>query len=392
MTEKEALIALNMMPGIGSVTVLRMRERFGSAAAVFELGERELSAVQGVGSERAARIVAERGGIAYAAEMERALRSSVKLVTLEDEDYPEILKRISDPPLALYVAGDTRILNKTGCAVIGTRHATLYGRETARRFGYQLAAAGYCVISGFARGIDTEAHAGAVQAGGLTVAVLGSALDKMYPQENRTFAREIIAKGGAIMTEYPFGREADRQTFPQRNRIVSGMSRGVLVVESPLRSGTLITVAQALEQGRSVMAVPGRVDSKASMGSNRLIREGARLVSCIEDVLEELQDLFAGEREVKSRADHGARETAAGAEREAAAGRTERERSAQSPESVLTSDERRVCAALSDEGSYADSIVRESGLETGKVNAVLVSLQIKRVIKVFPGGLFKRLK
>ncbi len=386
MTEKEALIALNMMPGIGSVTVLRIMERFGSAGALFELGERDLARIQGVGSERAARIAAERGGIAYQAEMERAAGSSVKLVTLADEDYPEMLKRISDPPLALYVAGDTRILNKAGCAVIGTRHASLYGRETARRFGYQLAAAGYCVISGFARGIDTEAHSGAVQAGGLTVAVLGSALDKMYPQENRKFARELIEKGGAIITEYPFGREADRQTFPQRNRIVSGMSRGVLVIESPLRSGTLITVAQALEQGRSVMAVPGRIDSQASAGSNRLIREGARLVASVEDVLEELQDLFAGVRREKGSADSAQQD---GEVRPAA--RSEREGSAQRPESLLTSDERKVFAAVADEGSYADSIVRESGLETGKVNSLLVSLQIKRAIKVFPGGLFKRL-
>ncbi|MFA7172876.1 MAG: DNA-processing protein DprA [Kiritimatiellia bacterium] len=389
MTEQEALVALNMMQGVGSMTVLRVMERFGSAASFFDLTARELATLQGVGSERAARIVAERGGIPYQQEIERAEGCRVKLVTLVDDDYPDILRKIIDPPPVLYVAGEPRVLKQTGCAVIGTRHATLYGKETARRFGYQLAAAGYSVISGFARGIDTEAHAGAVQAGGVTVAVLGSALDKMYPQENKQFAREIVEKGGAIITEYPFGRVADRQTFPQRNRIVSGMSRGVLVIESPLKSGTLITVAQALEQGRTVMAVPGRIDSTASMGSNRLIREGARLVTSVDDVLEELQELFA---DVRMRP-HGGGDTLQVEEQvlpHVLASKQRVEHPA--PESLLASDERKVMASISDEGSYADTIVRESGLEPGKVNSILVSLQIKRVIKVYPGGLFKRFK
>ncbi|MDA3924562.1 MAG: DNA-processing protein DprA [Kiritimatiellae bacterium] len=382
MTENEALIALNMMPGIGSVTVLRIMERFGSAGAIFDLSEEDLASVQGVGPGRAAKLVAELGCIPYMEEIERAANSSVKLVTLVDDDYPELLKEISDPPPALYVAGDTKVLNKTGCAIIGTRHASVYGRETARRFGYQLASAGYSVISGFARGIDTEAHTGAVQASGVTIAVLGSALDKMYPQENKKFAREVIEKGGAIITEYPFGRSADRQTFPQRNRIVSGMSRGILVIESPLRSGTLITVSLALEQGRVVMVVPGRIDSRVSMGSNRLIREGARLVTSVDDVLEELQDLFAGVRREES----GLR--TAGKER--TSWTDKKEGDVQPRELKLSAEERNVFANILDEGSYADTIVRDSGLETGKVNAILVSLQIKRLIKVYSGGIFKR--
>lgn len=296
MTEKEALIALNMMSGIGAVTVLRMRELFGSAAAIFEADKNEIAQAEGVGARRAERLFHELGQVRYVEEMERAARNKVTLVTLDDDCYPKLLREICDPPLALYVAGDARALKKTGCAIIGTRHASLYGKESARRFGCQLAAAGYSVISGFARGVDTEAHRGAVQAGGITVAVLGGALDKLYPAENKKFAHEVVDKGGAIITEYAFGRSADRQSFPQRNRIVSGMSRGVLVIESPLKSGTLITVSQALEQGRVVMAVPGRIDSRVSMGSNRLIREGARLVTSVDDVLEELQELFAGTR------------------------------------------------------------------------------------------------
>ncbi len=377
MTEKEALIALNMMPGIGAVTVLRMRELFGSAAAIFAADKNDLTRVQGVGVSRADRFVEELNRVPYIEEIERAARSKVALVTLDDDSYPELLREISDPPLALYVAGDVQALKKTGCAIVGTRHASLYGKEIARRFGYQLAAAGYSVISGFARGIDTEAHTGAVQSGGVTVAILGGALDKLYPAENKKFAHEVIEKGGVILSEYPFGRSADRQSFPQRNRIVSGMSRGVLVIESPLKSGTLITVAQALEQGRVVMAVPGRIDSRVSMGSNRLIREGARLVTSVDDVLEELQDLFASTRsdvttQRKSRVSESGNRAA-------------------EKLSALSEEERKVYKQICDEGSYADTIVRESGINTGKVNSVLVGLQIKRLIKTGPGGLFKRI-
>ncbi len=376
MTEKEALIALNMMPGIGVITVLRMRELFGSVAAIFTADKAELARVQGVGIHRAERFFEDLSRIRYVEEMERAAKNKVTLVTLDDDCYPELLRKIVDPPLALYAVGDVRALKKTGCAVIGTRHASIYGKETARRFGYQLAAAGYAVVSGFARGIDTESHKGAVQAGGVTIAVLGGALDKLYPAENKEFAHEVVEKGGVILSEYPFGRSADRQSFPQRNRIVSGMSRGVLVIESPLKSGTLITVGQALEQGRVVMAVPGRIDSRVSMGSNRLIREGARLVTSVDDVLEELQDLFAGTRDdVTAQREHRVKE--------------DDDRSAEKV-SALSAEERKVYGQICDEGSYADTIVRDCGLDTGKVNSILVGLQIKRLIKTGPGGLFRR--
>ena len=378
MTEKEALIALNMMPGIGARTVLRMREKFGSASAIFEAGKEELADVQAVGEVRAQRLFDELRCVPYREEIGQAEKSRVALVTLDDEAYPELLRQIADPPLALYAAGDVAALKKTGCAIVGTRHASLYGRETARRFGYQLAAAGYSVISGFARGIDTEAHAGAVQAGGVTVAVLGGALDRLYPQENKKFAREVVEKGGLIVTEYPFGRQADRQSFPQRNRIVSGMSRGVLVIESPLKSGTMITVGQALEQGRTVMAVPGRVDSRVSEGCHRLIREGARLVTCVDDVIEELQDLFAAAGTERPVAVAGSRECSGG------------EAVAKLP--ALSPEERLVYKEIGEEGCYADSIVRACGLDTGRVNSILVGLQIKRLVKTGPGGLFRRVK
>jgi len=380
MTEKEALIALNMMPGIGAVTVLRLRESLGSAAALFEADASDIAAVRGVGAVRANTLYDELRRVPWSEEIERAAKNNVSLVTLDDDSYPTLLREITDPPLALYVAGDISALNKNGCAIIGTRHASLYGRETARRFGYQLASAGYSVVSGFARGIDTEAHAGAVHANGVTVAVLGGALDKLYPKENSDFAREVIAKGGAVITEYPFGRSADRQSFPQRNRIVSGMSRGVLVVESPVQSGTMITVAMALEQGRTVMAVPGRVDSRVSVGCHKLIRDGARLVTSVDDVLEELQDLF------------GAVRVASTTPKRQQSKPLRRGENDEGCCAALSPEERKVFSAISDEGSYADNIVRTCGLDAGKVNSILVGLRIKHLVKAGAGGFFQRTK
>jgi DNA processing protein len=311
-------------------------------------------------------------------ELARAERLNVKLVTWVDAAYPAVLKEIADPSLVLYVAGDPAALSGTGVAVIGTRQATVYGRETARRFGFQLAAAGYVVVSGLARGIDTEAHSGALQAKGLTVAVLGGALDRIFPAENEGLAREIVAAGGALVSEYPFGRQPDRQTFPMRNRIVSGLSRGVVVVEAPLNSGTMITVGQALDQNRSVMAVPGRVDSPNAAGCHRLLREGARLVTCADDVADELQELLPCP----------ARRNATAATQSSPAASADE---ARTPQPVLTDDERRVVGLL-DEERHVDFLIRSSGLAASRVNSLLVGLQLRRMVHLLPGGIVKRVE
>ncbi|MDD4103199.1 MAG: DNA-processing protein DprA, partial [Kiritimatiellae bacterium] len=295
-TEREALIAMNMVPGLGAITARRMAGRFGSLAAVFDVSEAELAEVQGMSMDKAGQFLAALRQVKVGEEIDRAERSRVKLLTWADEGYPDLLKQIADPPLVLYVAGSVEALNMPSVAIIGTRRPTVYGRETARRFGYQLACAGYTVASGLALGIDAEAHTGALQAKGRTVAVLGGALDRLFPKENQSLAREMVQKGGAVVSEYPFGRQPDRQTFPMRNRIVSGLCKGVLVVEASLTSGTLITVGQALDQNRSVMAIPGRIDSPASQGCHKLLRDGARLVTTADDVVEELQVLLSGMR------------------------------------------------------------------------------------------------
>lgn len=369
MTEREALIALNQVSGLGAITVKRMAERFGSLSAVFDVSESDLLRVPGIGADRARQFIGEFKRVRSNDELEIAAKKCVKLVTWVDEGYPALLKQIADPSLVLYVAGSLDALDATAVAVIGTRRPTVYGRETARKFGFQLAGAGYVVVSGLATGIDTEAHSGAVQAKGRTVAVLGGALDCLFPKENAGLAREIVANGGAVISEYPFGRQPDRQTFPMRNRIVSGLSKGVIVVEAPCNSGTLITVNQALDQNRVVMAVPGRIDSPASQGCHKLLREGARLVTTLDDVFEEIHDLMAGMRL-----------NAEGAVR------TNTETPVARPESVLTPEERAVLAQVEAEGTPVDVVVRGSGLDAGKVNALLVVLQIKRLIRLLPGG------
>jgi DNA processing protein len=368
---------MNRVVGLGAITVKKMAERFGSLAAVFEADEDGFLGVSGVSIEKARRFCAGLRQVRADDELAHAEKKGVKLVTWVDDGYPGLLKQIVDPPLVLYVAGAVEALDRPSVAIIGTRRASVYGRECAKRFGYQLASAGYTIVSGLALGIDTAAHEGAVQAQGRTVAVLGGALDCLYPKENAALARSIIEAGGAVVCDYPFGRAPDSQTFPMRNRIVSGLSKGVLVVEAPLKSGTLITVGQALDQGRCVMAVPGRIDSPQAQGSNRLIREGARLVTTADEVIEEMQDLMAG---VGPAAQRQAKEP------ETETGR-DRERR---PESVLSADERAVMVLIGEEAVPVDEVVRGSGLAAGKVNALLVGLQIRRLIRLLPGGLVAR--
>ena len=371
MTEREAFVFLNLIPEMGGVTMRRLMEHAGSAAAVPGLGASRLAEVRGIGFERAewfVKMFAEaRAAGQPDAEMARAERMRVDLVTWADATYPKLLMEIPDPPLVLYTRGDITVLQRGCAAVVGTRRATVYGMETSRRFGYGLAMAGYCVVSGLARGIDHEAHEGALQAKGATVAVIGAALDKLYPPENEELARRIVEGGGAVISEYPFGRAADRQTFPMRNRIVAGLCKGIVVVESPAKSGTLITAGQAAEFGRTVMVVPGRVDAPGFEGSHRLIRDGATLVTSVDEAVGEMEDLFHS-----------------GAARENVA-----ESAAPARHVSLSPDEQKILDALaaSDGGCPVDAIAAASGIPAHKITALLVGLEMKRVARVLPGGL-----
>ena len=212
-------------------------------------------------------------------------KSKIKTIKLEDSTYPEKLKEIYNPPKTIYLIGNEKLLNQKSIAIIGCRECTRYGAENAYKFGYELAKENICVISGFAKGIDTYSHKGAVSAKGKTIAVLGCGLDIIYPPENIELYKQILLQGGAIISEYPLGSKPEKHHFPERNRIISGLSSGVLVIEAKKKSGTMITVDFALEQGREVYAVPGNISSENSYGPNELIKEGATPVTSLNDMI-----------------------------------------------------------------------------------------------------------
>ena len=379
--ESNAYIALNMVPGIGAVLVRRLVERFGSAAAARRASMEQLLEVEGIGKTSARTFAEALSRVDDEAERRRAAEMHVTLVTLADERYPRLLREIHDPPLVLYVCGDVAALDTACAAMVGTRGPTQYGRETAARFGFQLAQAGVTVVSGLARGIDTESHRAALRAKGRTIAVIGSALDRLYPPENRVLARAIATSGGAVVSEYPFGRTADRQTFPMRNRIVSGLSRAVLVVEAGITSGTLITAGHALEQGRSVLAVPGRIDNPAALGCHKLIRQGARLAQCVDDVLEEMQTLRGfGSMPAPQ-------PTASTPGAAAVSPSPAKTPGLSSPAPALDPQEEALIAVLRDAGGEADVevLLARTGLPAHKINAKLIALEMKRCLVQLPG-------
>ena len=282
-------LALGLTPSLGATRVRRLVEHFGSVAAVFRASLTELEATgmlavsaQAIATGKSLELAQEEGT--------RAAAAGARIITLDDPAYPTQLKQIYDPPVALYVRGSVEALARYGIAMVGTRHPTPYGSGMAERLATDLAARGLVIISGMARGVDTASHRGALAAKGTTIAVFGTGVDVPYPKENSRLAEQILAMGGAIVSEFPMSTFPAPQNFPIRNRIISGMSIGVLVVEAAEYSGTRITSRCALEQNRDVFAVPGNVTNKNSWGPNTLIKQGAKLVATWEDVWEELPE------------------------------------------------------------------------------------------------------
>lgn len=375
MDEREAHIAFNLLPGIGPIRVSQLVSRLGSPEAALCASPDTLTVVPGIGPELASLIANWEERIDLGAELGKIRDRGVRVVIPSDELYPRLLRQIYDAPLVLYVWGELDDRDHQAIAIVGSRRATHYGIRSARMLAFQLAQAGLTVTSGLARGIDTAAHEGALAARGRTIAVIGSGLGKLFPAENQGLAERIADGHGAVVSEFPIDCPPDKKTFPRRNRIVSGWSSGVIVVEAPGRSGALITAEQAGEQGRSVYAVPGPIDRPSSQGCNRLIQDGARLIMDGADVLDDLGDIFRGVSPGSSEGDAAASEkqpdTAATIE--------------------LTAEETSVLAAINQgEETLLDAIVRNTALPTSIVLTTLVRLEMKRLVKQLPGQRYLR--
>jgi DNA processing protein len=292
MNSTEACIALNMLRMMGPVRLRKLLEVFETPERVLAAKRSELRAIDGIGNEVADQITNWESTVDLSAELQRIRDFGAEIITAQSPNYPRQLREIHAPPIVLYVWGEITERDQHAIGVIGSRRTSHYGAESAKKLSYQLAYSGLTIISGLARGIDTAAHQGALAAKGRTIAVIGSGLTKLYPPENAALAEKIRDGNGAIVSEFSMEIEPDRQTFPMRNRIISGWSHGILVVEAGLNSGALITASQAIEQGRSVYAVPGHINAPTAHGSNRLIQQGAKLVMDASDILDDLQILL----------------------------------------------------------------------------------------------------
>ncbi|MBG87956.1 MAG: DNA-protecting protein DprA [Verrucomicrobiales bacterium] len=365
MESKEAFIALNMVEGIGPIRVRKLLEHFGEPQAILSASKLKLEQVPGVGPEVSDKITGWKDKVRLDEELKRIEEFGCQVITQDDEGFPSLLREIYDPPIVLYVRGQILPKDKNSIAMVGSRQTTHYGIETGRKLGYQLAYAGVTVVSGGARGIDTAAHQGALSAKGRTIAVLGTGINIVFPTENRELF-ERIASSGAVISQFPFNRPADKQSFPIRNRIVAGMTLGSVVVEANLTSGSLITARFATDYGRQVFAVPGRIDSPRSKGCHDLIKKGAKLCEDVEDVLDEFEYLFPASNRPASPAETGVL-----------------------PGIDLDEEETRVLDVIGKGELSVDEIIRETGLPASKANVLLMRLQMKKLIQQLPGRIYR---
>lgn len=349
------LLGLSRVPGIGPARMRLVLNYFESARDAWSAHYSELLAA-GLDPRTADALISTRHALDLDSEMERLERAGVRALTWESEEYLERLREVDDAPPVLYALGQFEESDRWAVGVVGTRRATPYGREVAERLSGALAEAGITVVSGLARGIDTLAHRAALDAGGRTVTVLGSGLDVIYPSENRGLVRQIVEKGmGAVVSEYPLGTQPDAVNFPPRNRIISGLSQGVLVVEAGEKSGALITVTFALEQGRDVFAVPGPITSRASDGTNNLLKQGAKCATTVNDILEELHMEAVHEHVEAAR--------------------------------VLPTDptERMLLSLLEASTHHIDDLTNMSGLPASTISAVLTMMELKGMVRHLGG-------
>jgi DNA processing protein len=373
--EKHAWLALALTPGVGPRRLLRAVERCGSAARVLHLPLTELEALE-LPAQSAQFIASGEAGNAADQELEKLASTGATILTWHDEAYPVRLREIYDPPALLWVRGDAALLSRSSIAVVGTRHPTPYGTGMAEMLSLDLALRGLIILSGMARGVDTAAHKGAIAAKRPTIAIWGTGVDVVYPKENKSLAEQIVAGGGVVISELPLGTFPAPQNFPRRNRILSGMSVGVLVIEAAEYSGTRITARCALEQNREVFAVPGNVTTKNAWGPNLLIKQGAKLTSCWEDIWEELPTQVRIELEQS--------------EGFASEGTSEASLFEESP---LPPSEARVLGVLrQDEALQMDEILEklEPELSSSEVFTALFELELAGRIRQLPGKNYVR--
>ena len=353
-------VAFNRVPRVGRARFMALERHFGSLEAAWRAGPHDLQAA-GIDSRTALRIVTRRGTVDPDQEMERLDAASARALTWHDDEYPARLKEIYDLPPVLYVKGELPDEERL-IAVVGTRKPTAYGREAARVLSHDLAKAGVTIVSGLARGVDGIAHRAALEAGQRTIAILGSGIDVIYPREHASLADEIV-ENGALVSEHPLGTRPDAQNFPRRNRIMSGMTLGTVVIEAGEQSGALLTANHALEQNREVFAVPGNIFSPGSMGANRLISESrAKLVTGYKDILEELNLTWVGEQ---------------------------MELAAVFPQDEKEAD---VLSYVTFDPIHIDEIIRASGLDISTVSGTLAMMELRGVVKQVGGMNYIRLR
>ena len=353
MSDARFWLGFNLVPGVGPVKVARLLERFGDLGVAWSASSQELTRA-GLDARAIEAIVSRRASIDLDRELARVERVGAHLLTLDDRTYPERLRQIYAPPPLLYVWGEVLPQDDLSVAVVGTRRATTYGRQAAERIVTGLSRSGVTVVSGMARGIDSFAHRAALDAGGRTLAVLGCGVDFVYPPENAKLARSIV-EHGALISEYPMSSPPEQGNFPARNRLISGLARGTLIVEADVKSGALITANFAAEQNRDVLAVPGSILSRQSEGTNRLIQSGAKLTTCAEDILEEL-NLVAAERQIEMR-------------------------------ELLPADETEAALLkhLSSDPQHVDDIARATGMPIATVTSTLTMMELKGLVRQMGG-------
>lgn len=396
------LLHLNLIQGIGPKTILHLVEVLGTAEKVLNASPQELEKIEEISSNARNTLVNKTLGCPLERELELIEEFGCHLITYYDEDYPPLLKQIDNPPLLLYVRGELKPEDALSIALVGSREAKDYGRRVSYQLSFQLAQRGLTVISGFAKGIDTCAHRGALEANGRTIAVMGNGLSIIYPAGNSELVEKVI-DSGALVSEFPMGMKPRSENFPRRNRIISGLTFGTVVVEASNRSGALITARLASEQGREVFAVPGEIFSELSTGTHKLIDAGAKLISTVDDLLNALPQHF--QNQITAAIPVSGTDSDENTQQTLPVNNTEFKRFDDAvtnattentnttpaiPPPDLTTDEKTVFNAIEIPSSHIDAIVRTTDLPISQVSSVLLMLELKGIIQQLPGKMFSK--